>query len=68
MVVNRKKFWQFSAVYCVFVGILEIITCAVCISSGVEDSRTVTYMILIAVICSFVEDIFLKDIYLEKDD
>lgn len=64
MVVDKKKYWTFTAIYVVLICILESITCIVCLNAGINELETIVYMFLIAIVCSFVEDHFLTSFYL----
>lgn len=64
MVVNKKKYWAFTAMYVVLLAILEIITCIVCLNAGINELTIIVYMFLIAIVCSFAEDHIFSSFYL----
>lgn len=68
MVVNRKKYWKFTALYVVLLAILETITCAVCLNAGINELTIIVYMFLIAIVCSFAEDRIFNSFYLISDE
>lgn len=64
MVVNKKKYWKFTAIYVVLLAILETVTCVVCLNAGINELEIIVYMFLIAIVCSFAEDCIFSSFYL----
>lgn len=64
MVIDKKKYWTFTAIYTVLMCVLEAVTCVVCLNAGVNELEIIVYMFLIAIVCSFAEDHIFNSFYL----
>lgn len=64
MVVDKRKYWAFTAIYVVLLAILETITCIVCLNAGTNELTIIVYMFLIAIVCSFAEERVFSSFYL----